>query len=144
MANPTKGKPQLKKGRHHDSLNARAVARDVIDHLQRGEKVRMAPIIRAHGYSPKVAADPKNVTNTQAYKDEMFTYTQKLEQHRKEVLEAMMRKDLDEEQYRTLADSQAKLTHDVQLLTGGKTENVGVEEDRLRLKAVVQAIQLEE
>lgn len=74
----------------------------------------------------------------------MFTYTQKLEQHRKEVLEAMMRKDLDEEQYRTLADSQAKLTHDVQLLTGGKTENVGVEEDRLRLKAVVQAIQLEE
>ena len=74
----------------------------------------------------------------------MKTYTDQLEAHRQKVLEAMDKKDLDEEQYRTLSDAQTKLTHDVQLLTGGKTENIGQEEDRLKLKAIVAAIQLDE
>jgi hypothetical protein len=54
----------------------------------------------------------------------------------------MAKKDLTEEQYRTLSDAQTKLTHDVQLLSGEKTENVGLENDRNTLRDIVKAIQL--
>ena len=36
----------------------------------------------------------------------------------------MEQKDLSEEDYKVLADSLTKVTHDVQLLTGGSTANV--------------------
>ncbi len=133
-----------KGNRNQESNSAKAVAHDVIETTQRGEKVVMAKILRRHGYSETTASSPYVVTNTKTYKREMFNYTEKLEKHRQDVLEAMMKKDLSEEQYRTLADSQTKLTHDVQLLTGGKTENVGFEKDRETLKAIVAAIQIGE
>ncbi len=122
---------------------ARAVARDVIDTVNRGEKVVMAKIIRRHGYSETTAKNANSVTNTKAYKEEYENYLGRLEKHRMNVISAMERKDLNEEQYRTLADAQTKITHDIQLLSGGKTENVGLEQDRQTLKAIVAAIQLE-
>lgn len=118
------------KGRIQDSMNARAVARDVVDTTRRGEKVIMSKIVRRHGYSESTASTGvASVRNTQAYKDEIESYTKRLEKHRTKVLIAMEKKNLDEEQYRTLSEAQTKLTHDVQLLTGGSTENVGVQED---------------
>ncbi len=125
------------------SMNAKAVARDVIARIRRGERVKMGEIVLAHGYAPSVANAPAIVTNTQSYKEEIELYTTRLEKHRLKVLAAMENKNLNEEQYRTLSDAQAKLTHDVQLLTGGKTENVGVEKDRQTLQAIVAAIQTE-
>lgn len=130
--------------RKYESPNLRAVARDVVDTVQRGERVVMSKIIRRHGYAPSIATNPKEVTERPAYQEEIASYTALLEKHRQDVLTAMMNKDLDGEQYRTLSDAQAKLTHDVQLLSGGKTENVGLEEDKKTLKAIVAAIQLDE
>ena len=115
---------------YRPSMNARAVARTVIAKLEKGEKVKLAPILRAHGYSASMADRPKNVTEQEGYKEEIESYAKRLEAHRDKIILAMERKDLNEEQYRTLADAQSKVTHDVQLLTGGKTENVGVQEDR--------------
>ncbi len=130
----------LKPGQIQDSPNARAVAREVIDRTREGKKVRMAPIIRAHGYSESVAQKPTIVTNTAAYKDEIETYATRLEKHRDKILKAMEKKKLDEEQYRTLADAQTKVTHDVQLLTGGKTENVQVTQDHNVLIAILAEV----
>ena len=119
-----------------------AVALDVIGKLERGEKVKMRPIMLAHGYSPVTATVPANVTKTQGYIDTMKTYTEKLTKERDRVIDAMAKKDLTEEQYRTLSDAQTKLTHDVQLLSGEKTENVGLENDRNTLRDIVKAIQM--
>lgn len=100
----------------------------------------MREIIRSEGYAPSTANRPKLVTQTPAFKEEMLNYTQQLEKHRQKVLDAMDKKNLSEEQYRTLADAQTKLTHDVQLLTGGKTENIQVDEDRRTLLSIVAEI----
>ena len=128
------------KGSGQDSVNARAVARRVIEKIQKGEKVLLAPLIRAQGYAETVAKSPHMVTKTHAYQDEINTYTQRLEKERTRVLRAMEKKDLDDEQYRTLVDAETKLTHDVQLLTGGKTENVQVTEDHNVLVAILAEV----
>ena len=127
-------------GRNQPSMNAKAVARSVIQKIQNGEKVVMKELVLAQGYSPATAHNVSGVTNTKSYKDEIENYTARLERHRVKILAAMEKKDLNEEQYRTLADAQSKVTHDVQLLTGGKTENVGVQEDRLTLVAILAEI----
>ena len=127
-------------GRAHKSMNARGAARMVIDKMQKGEKIVMKQILLANGYSPSVANQPSQVTDRESYKEEIESYAARLERHRLKILKAMENKNLDEEQYRTLADAQTKVTHDVQLLTGGKTENTGDNEDRMTLVAILSEI----
>ena len=125
------------------SENIKAVARDVVAKMQAGEKIVLGKIITAHGYGPGMAINPKKVTEKKEYKEIIDSYVQRLEKHRLKIITAMEEKNLSEEQYRTLVEAQSKTTHDVQLLSGGKTENVGVEKDRETLKAIVAAIQVE-
>ncbi len=120
-----------------------AVAREVVATVAAGKLVNMGKIMRSHGYSPATSKAPSTLTSKKQYKEAIETYTSRLEKHRSNVLSAREKKDLDEEQYRTLADAQTKITHDVQLLSGGKTENVGLEQDRQTLKAIVAAIQMD-
>lgn len=53
---------------------------------------------------------------------------QRWEKERERITLAMEGKDLSKEQYRTLSDSLDTITKNIQLLTGGKTENNGVSE----------------
>ena len=118
------------------SVNAIAAARvKCIAKVTRGEKVVMAPILREVGYSEAVSKNPAEVTTQPAYIEEIESYATRLEKHRSKVLLAMENKNLDEEQYRTLADASAKITHDIQLLTGGKTENIGVRRGPQNIKS---------
>lgn len=126
------------------SMQARAAARRVVQKMNKGEKIVMKDILLESGYSETTARQPQVVTCTDSYKEEIELYTVRLEKERTRVLTAMTKKDLNDEQYRTLVEAQTKLTHDVQLLSGGKTENVGLEEDRKTLKAIIAAIQIEE
>ncbi len=50
------------------------------------------------------------------------------EKERERITQALEGKDLDKEQYRTLVDSLDTITKNIQLLTGGKTENTGIGE----------------
>lgn len=122
------------------SESARAVARDVNEHVAQGKLVVMGEIMKKHGYSPSQQKNPRFIMKTQSYIEETQSYADQLNQHRAKVLKAMSKKNLDKEEYKVLADAQAKLTHDVQLLTGGKTENVAVQEDKLTLMAIVAEI----
>ncbi len=133
----------VKKKRNPSSFRARKAARDFLKTLEEGKHVPMKQILVKNGYSPATSSNPKNVTEQPAFKEEIENYAARLERHRLKVLAAMENKDLDEEQYRTLSDTQAKLTHDVQLLTGGKTENIGMQKDQETLRAIVAAIQID-
>lgn len=118
----------------------RRVAQRVKQLIAEGKKVVLAEIMREEGYAETVAMKPRNVTDRPSYKEEMGDFLERIQRHRDRVIDAMEKKNLNEEQYRSLSDSLTKLTHDVQLLSGGKTENVGLEEDRKTLTAIIAQI----
>ncbi len=120
-------------------LNAKRAATEVLNQMSRGEKANTKKAMRAVGFTN----DAPSVSGNPNFQRIIKEYTSLLEYHRAEVLNAMMGKNLDDEQYRTLTDAQTKLTHDIQLLTGGKTENIGLDKDRETLKAIVAAIQID-
>lgn len=97
----------------------------------------MKDVLAKRGYGPSVQKAPTEVTNSLGYKEVMGAYTKRLEEHRNKILAAMENADLESEDYRTLVDALSKVTHDHQLLTGGKTENVGVENDRQTLALIL-------
>ncbi len=124
----------------------KAVGEAMAVEISAGNKPSLKKIMQSLGYPPEMLTPGqlKMVKKQMDYKAGAEPYLKRLEKHREDILGAMETKDLKEEQYRTLVEAQSKVTHDVQLLSGGKTENVGVEEDRKSLKAVIAAIQLEE
>ena len=105
------------------SVMAEAVARERIKQVERGGESSITKIAPKKGYSIRTAQSGK-IQKTESYKKVISPYTQRLQKHQAKVLKAMESKDLDEEEYKVLADSLAKITHDVQLLTGGSTENL--------------------
>lgn len=126
----------------HTEQRPAIVARIIKEKIKRGEKIVLREILADQGYAPTVQNNPLNVTEAQSFKAVMDPFVARLEKHRNEVIVAMEGKDLKEEQYRTLVDANARLTHDIQLLTGGKTENLGIEEDRKTLVAILADIRV--
>lgn len=116
------------------------VARIIKEKIKNGEKINLKEILASQGYAPSVQNNPSNVTERDSFKAEMDPFVNRLQKHREKVIQAMEGKDLNAEQYRTLTDANARLTHDIQLLTGGKTENVGLEEDRKVLVGILAEI----
>lgn len=121
------------------SLAAAEVAKDVLGSIGRGERPNITKIAIKNGYSPKTA-NAGLVQKTKTYKKTIAPFLERLEKHREKVLLAMEGKRLGKEEYQVLSTSLTKLTHDVQLLSGGKTENIGVEEDRQTLKVAIAMI----
>ena len=111
------------------SENAKAVAREVLRRVSKGEPVVMKEIIRKSGhYSPSIATHPHKVTQTQSYQEELKPFTDRLIAHRNRILKTLEKKNLGYVQYNHLSDSLAKSIHDIQLLTGGATENIYLKE----------------
>lgn len=108
------------------SIAAQEVAKEVISELGKSRKPILRKIAVKKGYSQHTADTPKNITETQSYKDIVEPYAQRLRRHQEKILAEMENKDLSQEQYRVLADSLTKITHDVQLLSGGATANIAV------------------
>ena len=105
------------------SENARAVAREVIDTVRRGKKVNKQEIQQRHGYTASSAKAMK-ATRTQTYQNEIKPYVKRLEDFREKILTELETKDLTKVKFRELSESLNKTTHDIQLLSGGSTENV--------------------
>ena len=118
------------------SIAARNTARQVIETARKGKRPIIYKIAMQNGYT-KNSAMTNRPQNTKSYQAEIAPYVEKLTRERDRILDAMSRKDLGEEEYKTLSSSLASATHDIQLLSGGKTENVGVEEDRRILLGIV-------
>lgn len=108
------------------SINATRVAMKVSETIKMGQLVDLEDIIISCGYSALTAKNPKMVLNTKAYKMAM-------EIERRPLLEglqseinrtklALSRKDLAQEDARTLAYVIDILTKNYQLLSGGATE----------------------
>ena len=106
------------------SIAAQQVAVEVLETVRKGKRPNLGKIIKSKGYSETTSTVPTQVTRTKSYQSVIKPYTERLIKHREKILQAMEAKELDNESYKVLADSLTKVTHDVQLLTGGATENL--------------------
>lgn len=74
------------------------------------------------GYSPNTAKAPTKVTESKGFKEEMKPVLDRLIIERDRAIKAMKGK-ISKAKYRDLTDATDKLTKNIQLLSGGKTDN---------------------
>lgn len=123
------------------SIAARQVAREVVGMAGKGKRPNITQIAIKNGYSYATANSGK-VQKTATYKAEIVPYIEKMTKLRDKLIDESLRKDLTEERLDTVVRSAALMTHDIQLLSGGKTENISVEEDRRLLIGIVQQLRI--
>ena len=87
------------------SENAKAVARNVIKKVGKGRNVVLGKEIAKQGYGKGIIKNPKKVTDTKSYQEEMTPFVNRLIKHREKVIEAMEGKDLTLEEYNVLVNS---------------------------------------
>ena len=107
------------------SLAAKAVAEEVIETIRKGKKPSVRQIAPKHGYTLETA-DSGQIQQTQSFRSVIDPFVDRLKVHREKILVAMESKDLTKEQYKVLSESMGKVNHDLQLFTGGATENIAV------------------
>jgi dihydroxyacetone kinase-like predicted kinase len=120
---------------------AKRTALDVLENTGKGKKVSVKALAIKNGASLGYAHSG-DIQKNKEYQDVMNTALDKMTKIRERSLDALLDKDMSKERYQTLVQGVSTLTHDTQLLSGGKTENVSVEEDRRILIGIVNALRL--
>ena len=108
------------------SIAAQEVAKEVIRKVRKGERPVLRKIIPKHGYGPSIADHPNKVTGTDSYKDIVNPIVNEWLKERERLTKSIMGKDLDKVHYKDAIDALDKLNKNIQLLTGGATENFAV------------------
>lgn len=107
------------------SVNAQNVAKDVLESIGKGKKVKLGKIALKNGYSVNTADNPKLITDTKSYQKVVSPLVQQLEKERQAIMNRLP-KVRSKAKYRDLMDGLDKVTKTHQLLTGGATENIAV------------------
>ena len=110
------------------SIDARNVAIEVVKNLGKARKIKLGEIMLKNGYSERTSLTPQNVTNTDSYKEIVSPFVEKMIRERDRMIDEMENKDLTKVQYDKLANTLDTFTKNIQLLTGGRTENNGIGE----------------
>jgi hypothetical protein len=79
--------------------------------------------MRQVGYSKNSARNPKNLTDSDAFKEAQPDIIQKLIIERTRATDKLKNK-ISKAKYRDLVDGIDKLTKNIQLLSGGKTQDI--------------------
>ena len=109
------------------SIDAKNVAREVLDKIGKDKKINMGEIIRKNGYSPNTSLTPTLVTNTQSYQEVVQPIVARWQKEITRIQKELEGRELTDEKYKDLVDSMDKLNKQVQLATGGVTERVGIQ-----------------
>lgn len=108
------------------SQKAKLAGQKVVESLGKGKAPVLGHILREVGYSDNTADNPKAVTDTKSYQDEVNPFIEKLKKERDRIVLEMSIKDLDTVQYQHLISATDTLTKNIQLLSGGETARAGV------------------
>jgi len=110
------------------SENAIAVAREVSENIRQGKRVILGKII-AKRYAKSVALHPTTVTNTKSYQKTMKPIINEYQKLQNRLISELNRKSrkYTKEKLISLTTALKNTTHDLQLLSGGKTEDLGLE-----------------
>ena len=99
------------------------VAKNFIASIESGKPATKGEIVSSAGYG-KVSKQPQRVLESVGVKMELKPYLHRLEAFRTKVLTALEKKKLSTVEFRDLSATLNKTTHDIQLLSGGSTDNV--------------------
>lgn len=114
------------------SLAAKKVAEEVLENLGKGKKPNLGKIALKKGYKQNTADNPKNITETKSYKEVIDPVVEGLKRFQAKIVAELNSKErlkrLPKEKLIMLSATLKNTTHDIQLLTGGKTENNGIAE----------------
>lgn len=102
------------------SINAKAVAEQVLENLGKGKKVSVSAIARKKGYSEATAKNPKLITGTKTYKDTMAPFIKSMIKERDAIIKQLP-KVRGEASYGDLGRVLDKLVRNIQLLEGKDT-----------------------
>lgn len=108
------------------SLRAQQVAKDVQKAILSGKIPAMGEIVEKRGYSKSTVINPKRVTKTTSYQEEMYNFAKELEKQRDRFLKEIATRDLSGEELKVVTEALDKLNKNLQLATGGNTENIGI------------------
>jgi hypothetical protein len=108
------------------SINAINVANDVLENVRKGKLVNKKEIILKRGYAPSIATAPTKVTLTKSYQSVISPVVDQMVKARDRALNEINSRELDKVQYADLITAINKLSHDIQILSGGATENINV------------------
>jgi hypothetical protein len=108
------------------SEDAKNVAKEVLETLGKGKKVILGKIAIKNGYAKNTADNPLNITETKSYQGVISPIVEQLELERQRLLTYIKSKKLSNVNYSEAIRSLDIITKNIQLLSGGKTENIGV------------------
>ena len=75
-------------------------------------------------YKESIVKNPSKLTRSKGYKELMKPVVEQMEEERQRAIN-LLKKKISKAKYRDLTDGIDKLTKNIQLLSGGKTENFG-------------------
>lgn len=108
------------------SINAENVAKDVLENLRKHKRVNKGEILLKRGYSKSVSTAPTLVTETKSYQKIISPVVEQMKIARDRALAEINSRVLDKVQYADLITGINKLSHDIQILSGGATENINI------------------
>ncbi len=115
----------MAKENNKKSINAEAVANEVIDKVRKGKKINMGEILKSKGYSDSVSKIPSKVTKTKTYKETMVPVLEAMIRERDRALR-LMESRVAMAEYGDLVTAADKLTKNIQLLSGKDTSKEAV------------------
>ena len=108
------------------SIAAQEVAKEVLENIGKGKRPNLGKIARKKGYAIHTADNPKLITETKSFKEVVNPIVQRWLKQRERLTAALETKDLTDASLRDTIDAIDKITKNIQLLTGGATENYAV------------------
>lgn len=122
------------------SIDAKNVAKEVLETIGKGKKVSLGKIARKNGYSDNTADNPKLITETKSYKEVVNPIVKRWEKERERLTTELESRDLSEERYETVIKAVDLVTKNIQLLTGKETERYGLVPDKQSLSKAMDAL----
>lgn len=107
------------------SINAENVAKEILGTIGTKKKTSVRAIAPKHGYSLKTA-NSGQIQKTKSYQNILNPVINKWIKERDRLTKSLSERDLSTLAYRDGIDAIDKLTKNIQLLTGGSTENVAL------------------
>ena len=126
------------------SLNVQAVAKDVINQVRKGQKVKLGATILKHGFTKSMSESPTKITKTKSYKEVMDPFIKKMITLRDNLAEEMAserrKRTFKKEKLLFMSTTMKNTIHDIQLLTGGRTDNFGLDELRNNIADLIKDV----
>lgn len=110
------------------SINAENVAKEVLETIGKGKKVKLGKIIKKNGYAQNTADNPKLVTETESFKSVINPIVEKWAKERDRLTNELLTRDLSKERYDSVIKSIDLFTKNIQLLSGGNTGKIAIDD----------------